>query len=52
LKITESPSMATKCRPALRQAWTDAPSMNQERYVSKRIIIRIEKAMKESITRN
>jgi hypothetical protein len=35
LKITSSPSMATKWRPALRQAWTDAPSMNQERCKQK-----------------
>jgi hypothetical protein len=35
LKVSLSTSMATKWRPALRQAWTDAPSMNQERCKQK-----------------
>jgi hypothetical protein len=35
LKISLSPSMATKWRPALRQVWIDAPSMNQERCKQK-----------------
>jgi hypothetical protein len=35
----------------LRQAWTDAPSMNQERC-KQRVIIRNDKATKERITSN
>jgi hypothetical protein len=31
LKISLSPSIATKWRPALRQAWTEAPVENQGR---------------------
>ena len=51
LKISSSPSMATKWQLALRQAWTDAPSENQERCKQK-IIIRNDKPMKERWTRN
>jgi hypothetical protein len=31
LKISLSPSIATRLRPALRQAWIEAPTENQER---------------------
>jgi hypothetical protein len=35
LKISLSPSMATKWRPALRHAWTEAPAKNQGRCKQK-----------------
>jgi hypothetical protein len=35
LKISLSPSIATKWRSALRQAWTEAPAKNQGRYKQK-----------------
>jgi hypothetical protein len=35
LKISLSPSVATKWRPALRQAWTEAPAKNQGRCKQK-----------------
>jgi hypothetical protein len=35
LKISLSPSIATKWRPALRQAWTEAPAKNQRRCKQK-----------------
>jgi hypothetical protein len=35
LKISLSPSIATKWRPALRQAWTEALTKNQGRYKQK-----------------
>jgi hypothetical protein len=35
LKISLSPSIATKWRPALRQAWTEAPAKNQGRSKQK-----------------
>ena len=35
LKISTFPSMATKWRPTLRQAWTEALSLNQEKSKQK-----------------
>jgi hypothetical protein len=35
LKISLSPSIATKWRPALRKAWTEAPAKNQGRCKQK-----------------
>jgi hypothetical protein len=51
LKISLSPSMATKWRPALRQVWTVAPSCNQGRYKQKSQNKK-GNAMKEWLIRN